>query len=363
MSLRTTSLQRDFTLEVQDVDLSRPLAGALSTQLDDLLAQHGVLVFRRQLLSEEDLVRFAGGFGELEKTIYTKGVSPYHPEVIYISNLKYPDGGNVGLLGDQELHWHSDQTYRTRPATGSMLYGLEVTSTSGCTYWANQYLAYEALPADVKRAIEGRTGVFSYAKRLEVFYPKDQKNDQDLKKRAPDAAVHPIVLTNPVTGRKHSMPIRSRWSRSRAYRRGKRAAARHPAEHRRPPRPCTSIAGRKAMWCSGTTAARSTGAIRSMPNRRALHEADDDLLRGAPLPAALESRALRRASSTACACSTLALSSPGPIARRCSPSSARKSSRSSRRTAAIPCGNSAPRPNAATPWCGCQKAATRNASR
>jgi taurine dioxygenase len=202
MSLQTAPLQQNFGLEIQGVDLSRPLSTDLSAELDDRLAQHGVLVFRRQLLGEEDLVRFAAGFGELEKTIYTKGVSPYHPEVIYISNLKYPDGGNVGLLGDQELDWHSDQTYRTRPATGSMLYGLEVTSTSGCTYWANQYLAYESLPEDVRRAIDGRRGTFSYAKRLEVFYPKDQKNDKDLKGRAPDAAVHPIVLANPVTGRK-----------------------------------------------------------------------------------------------------------------------------------------------------------------
>ena len=202
MSLRAVSLQKDFALEVRGVDLSEPLSNELLTELDDLLAQHGVLVFRRQLLGEEDLVRFAGGFGELEKTIYTKGVSPYHPEVIYISNLKYPDGANVGLLGDQELRWHSDQTYRTRPATGSMLYGVEVTSTSGCTYWANQYLAYESLPEEISKAIEDRTGVFSYAKRLEVFYPKEQKNDKDLNQRAPEAAVHPIVLVNPVTGRK-----------------------------------------------------------------------------------------------------------------------------------------------------------------
>jgi taurine dioxygenase len=202
MTLQTTPLQKNFGSEVHGVDLSKPLGKDLSAELDDLLARQGVLVFRRQLLGEEDLVRFAGAFGELEKTIYTKGVSPYHPEVIYISNLKYPDGGNVGLLGDQELHWHSDQTYRARPATGSMLYGLEVTSTSGCTHWANQYLAYESLPEDVKRAIDGKSGTFSYAKRLEVFYPKDQKDDKELSKRAPQEAVHPIVLTNPVTRRK-----------------------------------------------------------------------------------------------------------------------------------------------------------------
>ena len=202
MSLQTTPLLKDFALEVSGVELSSPLADDVSGKLDELLARHGVLVFRRQVLAEEDLLRFAAGFGELERTIYSKGVSPYHPEVIYISNLKYPGGSNIGLLGDQELDWHSDQTYRTRPATGSMLYGVEVTSNSGCTYWANQYLAYESLPEEVKHAIDGRTGVFSYARRLEVFYPKDQKNDEDLKKRAPEAALHPVVLTNPLTGRK-----------------------------------------------------------------------------------------------------------------------------------------------------------------
>lgn len=202
MSLRTTRLHKDFGLEVQGVDLSEPLPAGLSAELDDLLAQNGVLLFRRQLLEEDDLVRFASDFGELETTIYSKGVSPYNPKVIYISNLKYPNGGNLGLLGDQEVDWHSDQTYRTRPATGAMLYGLEVPSSSGCTYWANQYLAYESLPDEVKQAIEGRTGVFSYAKRLEVFYPKDQKNDQALAKRAPEVASHPIVLTHPVTKRK-----------------------------------------------------------------------------------------------------------------------------------------------------------------
>jgi taurine dioxygenase len=202
VSVHSTPLHQLFGLEIHDLDLSQPLPDSVSAALDGLLAQHGVLLFRRQLLNEEDLVRFAGGFGQLETTIYTKGVSPYHREVIYISNLKYPDASNVGLLGDQELGWHSDQTYRVKPATGSMLYGLEVPSSSGCTYWANQYLAYESLPEDVRRAIDGRLGIFSYAKRLEVFYPKDQKNDQDLNKRAPELAPHPIVLTNPVTGRK-----------------------------------------------------------------------------------------------------------------------------------------------------------------
>ena len=201
-SLLTRKLHDGFGLEVQKVDLSQPLPGAVVEELDRLLGENGVLLFRRQLLGEQELIDFAGKFGELEPTIYKKGVSPYNPEVIYISNLKYPDGSNMGLLGEMEVDWHSDQVYRSRPATGSMLYGLECPSSSGYTYWANQYLAYESLPAEVKQAIDGKAGVFSYDRRLEVFYPKDQKTDKDLKSRAPQVATHPMVLKNPVTGRK-----------------------------------------------------------------------------------------------------------------------------------------------------------------
>lgn len=200
--METTPLKGEFGLEVRNVDLSVPLDEATLAEMDHLLATHGVLVFRRQLLSEEDLIRFAGAFGELESTIYDKGVSPYHSEVIYISNLLYPDGGNVGLLGDGEVGWHSDQIYRDRPATGSMLYGVEIVKPSGCTYWADQYHAYETLPDTIKEAIDGRRGNFSYGRRLEAFYPKGQENDETLKTRAPQAAMHPLVLTNPVTGRK-----------------------------------------------------------------------------------------------------------------------------------------------------------------
>lgn len=202
MSFNTAPLTDKFGLQIIGLDLSQPVSPGAMVELDQLLSEHGVLLFRKQLLGEQDLIRFAGGFGELETTVYTKGVSPVNNQVIYISNLKYPDGSNVGLLGDQEVDWHSDQTYRARPATGAMLYGVEVPTPSGRTCWANQYLAYDLLPADLKAAIDGKLGVFSYAKRLEGFYAKDQKNDADLTKRASEVAIHPIVLTHPVSGRK-----------------------------------------------------------------------------------------------------------------------------------------------------------------
>ncbi|MEM9930476.1 MAG: ATP-binding protein, partial [Bacteroidota bacterium] len=36
------------------------------------------------------------------------------------------DGSNIGGLGPYELRWHSDQSYRTRPATGAVFYALEI---------------------------------------------------------------------------------------------------------------------------------------------------------------------------------------------------------------------------------------------
>ena len=53
--------------------------------------------------------------------------------------------------------WHTDDSYVRVPPAGSMLYALEVPMNGGGdTSFNNQYLAYEELPDDLKRAIEGK---------------------------------------------------------------------------------------------------------------------------------------------------------------------------------------------------------------
>jgi alpha-ketoglutarate-dependent taurine dioxygenase len=90
-----------------------------------------------------------------------------------------------------------------RPATGAILYGTEVPRDGGDIYWADQYGAWDLLPEDVKTLIDGRTGVYRYAKRYAMLNATElrDKSKANAMLSLPDAR-HPVVLTHPVTGRK-----------------------------------------------------------------------------------------------------------------------------------------------------------------
>lgn len=163
-----------------------------------------VMIFRRQVLDEGELVRFSACFGDCETSVRRDIQSPYHPEIIYFSTLKYHDGRFVGgFAGGEDVDWHSDQTFQRRPATGAILYGTEVPRDGGDIYWADQYGAWDLLPEDVRRLVDGRTGVYRYAKRYAMLNATELKDSAKANAMLslPDAR-HPVVLTHPRTGRK-----------------------------------------------------------------------------------------------------------------------------------------------------------------
>ncbi len=84
-----------------------------------------------------------------------------------------------------------------------MLYGTEVPKDGGDIYWANQYGAWERLPHDVQELIEGRTGLYRYAKRYAMLNALELKDKEKANAMLslPDAR-HPVMLVHPVTGRK-----------------------------------------------------------------------------------------------------------------------------------------------------------------
>ena len=73
-----------------------------------------------------------------------------------ISSVK-KDGKAIGGLGSYELVWHTDMSYNPLPPRASLLYALEVPADGGNTGFLNMYAAYETLPDELKRAIEGKT--------------------------------------------------------------------------------------------------------------------------------------------------------------------------------------------------------------
>jgi len=201
MAMEVHALAGGFAAEIRGVKLWEPLASADLERLRRLYAEHGVLVFRRQCLSEHEYADFCASFGPLERTVRTDWASRVRPEVGLITNLKDGSGNALGGLGDGELKWHSDQSYMANPATGAGLYAVEIANQGGRTYWANLIDAYAALPESLKQAVEGKNAVFRYQKRLNLYKGDDQKLPEEGRKRTPDV-IHPLVHTHPLTGKK-----------------------------------------------------------------------------------------------------------------------------------------------------------------
>jgi taurine dioxygenase len=118
---------------------------------------HSVLLFRRQQLTDDELIAFSRRFGDLDcAPIQETGrrfVEGY-PEIYVVSNV-IVNGEPIGSLGAGEATWHTDMSYLEQPPKASILYALEVPPLGGNTYFCGMYHAYDSLPDALKRRIEG----------------------------------------------------------------------------------------------------------------------------------------------------------------------------------------------------------------
>ena len=173
-------------------------------EIEKAFRQHQVLVFRNQKLTDAQLLEFARYFGELDLPRKTRIDNdpwiPEHPEIILVSNLKDENDKPLGALGAGEAKWHADMTYIDVPPKAAILYALQVPAAGGNTYFANMYAAYEALPVRLKRAIEGRHAIHDAAHNSAGMRRMGYGEITDV--RDTPGARHPLVRTNPRTGRR-----------------------------------------------------------------------------------------------------------------------------------------------------------------
>jgi taurine dioxygenase len=193
-ALQTKPLSPALGAEIIGVDLRREMDDGFAARLLEVWHRSLVILLRDQHLSEEDQVRFAERFGP-PAMIHTKQFVRKHPAVMLISNIR-EDGEPIGALPDGEMHFHSDQCYKERPAKASMLYAIEVPSKGGNTLFTNAYAAYETLPTDIKRRIEGRRALNAYD-----YDTAATKRGTKIADGVP-TYVHPVVRTHPATDRK-----------------------------------------------------------------------------------------------------------------------------------------------------------------
>ncbi len=94
--------------------------------------------------------------------------------------------------------------YKEKPSLGSLLHAQELPAEGGDTLFANMHLAWDTLPAHLRRAVEGRRAEHTYLARyaeLQARSPwRPNLSPEQIAQVA--AVVHPVVRTHPETGRK-----------------------------------------------------------------------------------------------------------------------------------------------------------------
>jgi len=188
--------------EVIGLDLSLPLATADLARLHRAHLDYHVLVFRDQHITPAQQVDFSRHFGALQIHVLRNFQLPEQPEVLVISNIQQ-DGKAVGL-GDAGHFWHSDLSYKETPSLGSMLHAQELPAEGGDTLFANQHAAWDALPDDLKREVEGLQAEHWYLARYDELRQRNPYRPQLTQAQIDEVrpVSHPVVRTHPETGRR-----------------------------------------------------------------------------------------------------------------------------------------------------------------
>jgi len=199
--------------DIESVDLAQELSPGRVEAIKQAWSDHLVLRFRDQRLDDDQLMRFSAHFGELDwapiiaasrakvpgEDRYVEGAEEGRRYISVISNI-IENGRALGALGAYESIWHTDMSYNPEPPSASALYALEVPPAGGDTGFANMYLAYETLPDELRRRVEGRLcrhdATYNSAGELRRGF------EEVTNPRHAPGADHPIIRTHPVTGRK-----------------------------------------------------------------------------------------------------------------------------------------------------------------
>jgi len=201
--------------EIRGLNLSLPVPDDVKAALRKAWADHMVLLWRGQTIDDDQLLEVSGIFGppheaaarkyhlNVGEKIDNQFMLSKHASVSIISNIGR-DGKPVmdnGGLGSYEVVWHTDNSYVQVPPAGSMLYSLEVpVNGGGDTSFNNQYLAYEELPDDLKRAIEGKSQVHDSSRNSAGVLRPGVK--LPTKPEEVEGPTHPLVRVHPVSGKR-----------------------------------------------------------------------------------------------------------------------------------------------------------------
>jgi taurine dioxygenase len=181
---------------VAGVDLAKPLDASSAVALRAAFDEHSMVLIRGQSLTEAQLSRAVSWLGQINRRNRPDDKRmESDPYISKVSNIR-ENGRLIGSLPDGELLFHFDSAYVEVPQKATFLYAVEIPREGGNTRFANAYMAYDLVPAKLKRRLEAHTA-------LQVYdYTTVEKPDVDKGLDNIKHFSHPIFVRHPITGRR-----------------------------------------------------------------------------------------------------------------------------------------------------------------
>ncbi len=197
--IAATPLGYALGARIDGVDIrTRPDAATVAA-IEALWHEHHLIVFRGQRVEPNGILNFASAFGPLDDHASTPAYRhPEIPELLQVTNRE--QNGKPSETRNTGRNWHSDYSYTSRPAGGSMLYCDTRPPVGGDTMFANMARAYETLSPKLRSIVDDLEAVYDISLTAGIG-DRDPAKTAEVKRLNPPIA-HPAVRTHAKSGRR-----------------------------------------------------------------------------------------------------------------------------------------------------------------
>lgn len=155
--MEVVSVSREFFADVEFTKEEMSSIEGVAEQVSNLMSKYRVLRVKTDGLTDDQFATISRKIGPGNLNFprrWPEKLQSIYPEVNYLSNMTV-DGEKIGALGGRALMWHQDACFFRIIPKATVLYGRIVPVGHGDTHFASLSQAYEALPDDLKKRLEG----------------------------------------------------------------------------------------------------------------------------------------------------------------------------------------------------------------
>ena len=185
-----------FGALISGIDISSNLNEKQISEIISAINKYKLICIKNQSLNPEKLVNFTRFFGQPKKYFVEDETIDGFPEVIEVTN-RNKETNEPKVYAS---HWHTDDSYRQKPATLTFMYPKILPKDGGGgTDFIDCCAVYDELPDVLKNEITNYQAVHKWQSRRNVSAVNKLNDEQNA--ATPDA-IHPLIRMHPVSGRK-----------------------------------------------------------------------------------------------------------------------------------------------------------------